>query len=141
MIKTYFLHHLKNNVSLLKIKKDCQKEEKRTKKVISSEMVISTAKDLLGKLISHVTDREEDGGCKWVKRIVLKICDGSLLNPKFEIKPINSDSIYVSNLYSDFQNSEVEVCDITENDFINATIDHLLLMIFQRKIHGGELRW
>ena len=104
-------------------------------------MVISTAKDLLGKLISHVTDREEDGGCKWVKRIVLKICDGSLLNPKFEIKPINSDSIYVSNLYSDFQNSEVEVCDITENDFINATIDHLLLMIFQRKIHGGELRW
>ena len=104
-------------------------------KVISSEIVISMAKVLLGKLISQFTDREEDGGCKWLKEIILKICSGSPLNPKFEIKPINSDSVYVRNLYSNFQNGKVEICNVTLHCYI------FLLMIFQREVHGGELRW
>lgn len=54
-----------------------RKKETKPEKVISSD-IISTAKDFLGKLISHFTDSEKDGGCEWVKGIVWRFMVGHI---------------------------------------------------------------
>ena len=66
MIINIFPPPSKRQCVTVKNKKRFPKKKKEPKKVYNF-IVISTAKDLLGKLISHFTDREEYGSCKWVK--------------------------------------------------------------------------
>ena len=109
-----------------KKKKHIPSKGKKPTKVFPSQFIVSSPSDLIGKIIYHFTDKDDEGECTWVKAIALNICGGNSANPKFKIQPSgNGGEDYVTNLYQDFKNGEVQLCDVTINDFIDATIDHL----------------
>ena len=46
-------------------------------------------------------------------------------NPKFVLKPIDSEGVCLSNNYEDYSNEEVKVYEFSSNDQIAAAIDHI----------------
>ena len=46
-------------------------------------------------------------------------------NPKFVLKLVDSEGVYFSNIYEDYTNGEVKLCESSSDDLIGATIDHL----------------
>ena len=92
----------------------------------SSKTVVSCPDDLLGKLVNHFTDQEDEtADRKWIKVIPCSVEGGSKSNPKFVLKEVETGEIYISNLFEDYRNGDVKLCDVTVNTFIDATIDHL----------------
>ena len=113
-------------------KSNPKKSSKKSKKKSVSESnklttpIISCPDDLIGKLVYHLTDQDnESKDQKWVKVIVLEKSGGVHYNPKFVLKPVDSDGVYFSNIYEDYTNGEVKVCELFSDDLIGATIDHL----------------
>ena len=113
-----------------------KKKKNQPQLIAASDFVISSAKEVIGKIVSHYYDLEENLNFSQVKIIVLRISGGSSSNPKFTVRPVGSDDCYVCNLFNDYKNGEAELCDVTENEFIDATIDHL----FTDEV-SGEATW
>ena len=74
--------------------------------------IISSPTDLLGKLVEHLTQRDESE-VKWHKGLVHEIKGGSKKSPKFLIqyfaKDMEGSDTSVSQLYDDFQNDELKL--------------------------------
>ena len=88
--------------------------------------IISCTNDLIGKLVCQITDQDnESKEQKWVKVILLEKFGGVHYNPKFVLKPVDSEEVYFSNIYEDYTNGEVKVSELSSDDLIRATIDHL----------------
>ena len=107
-----------------------KKSSKKSKKTVSDSNKLTTSiiscPDDIGKLVYHLTDQDnESKDQKWVKVIVLEKSGGVHYNPKFVLKPVDSDGVYFSNIYEDYTNGEVKVCELFSDDLIGATIDHL----------------
>ena len=62
---------------------------------------------------------------------------GSKSNPKYIVRPLNSDTVYWCNLFTDFQKSDVNLLEVTQEDFIDATIFHL----YSDDDTGSETWW
>ena len=45
-------------------------------------------------------------------------------NPKFVLKPVDSEGVYLSNNYEDYSNEKVKVYEFSSNDQVAAAIDH-----------------
>ena len=72
-----------------------------------------------------------------MKAIAFNTCGGNSTNPKFKIQPLgNGGEDSVANLYQAFKNGNVQFCDVTVNDFIDATIAHLF-----NDSESGENTW
>ena len=72
-----------------------------------------------------------------MKATAFNICGGNSTNPKFKIQPLgNGGEDSFANLYQAFKNGDVQFCDVTVNDFIDATIDHLF-----NDSESGENTW
>ena len=85
----------------------------------------------------HFTDKDDEGERTWVKAIAFNTCGGNSTNPKFKIQPLgNGGEDSVANLYQAFKNGNVQFCDVTVNDFIDATIAHLF-----NDSESGENTW
>ena len=120
------------------------KQIKNNKTKGTSTPVISYPDNLIGKFVLHLTDKElEDEELVSVKVIVVKIVGGPKGNPKFLLKHVDSDEVYFSNHFEDYQNKEVKLFEINSDVFIGSTIGSTIFL--QIKIQGlttcGELRW
>ena len=85
-------------------------------------------------MIQHFTDSEESDELLWVKGIVLKICSGSPSNPKFVVQSVDLGNVYISILYEDYKNGDLKLCEVSVEDFIDSTINHLY-------VDNGEETW
>ena len=106
-------------------------KKKTAKKVISSSEVmtpiISSPDDLIGKLIEHLTDRNnENENTDWYKGLVVKQSGGSKINPKFIVRYFDlPDELFCCNVFEDLKNGDVRVLEVAAEDFIGATISNL----------------
>ena len=72
-----------------------------------------------------------------MKAIIVKIVGGSKRHPKFFLKHLDSDEVYFSNLFEDYQNKELKICEIDSDVFICSTVDYL----FTDKDSGVDNCW
>ena len=88
--------------------------------------IISCPDNLIGKLVYNLTDQDiESWEQKWEKVTVSEKSGGVHYNPKFVLKPIDSEGVYLSNNYEDYSNEEVKVYEFSSYDQIAAAIDHI----------------
>ena len=88
--------------------------------------IISCPDNLIGKLVYSITDQDiESWEQKWEKVTVWEKSGGVHYNPKFVLKPIDSEGVCLSNNYEDYSNEEVKVYEFSSNDQIAAAIDHI----------------
>ena len=128
--------------SMTKRKKTNKKQRKSKKSKFttnSGDLVSSCPKDLLGKMIQHFTYSEESAELLWVKGSVLRICGGSPSNPKFVVLSVDLGNICISNLYEDYKNGDVKLCEVLVEDFIDSTINHLYIDNGEETWWGGEV--
>ena len=119
-----------------------QKAKARKKTVLDEQKVpvISSPKDLIGKIVDHFTDRGEESEPEWFRGIVEGFCGRfSPKNPKFKIRydDFPDDESYIANLYEDFKNEDLKIVEVVPEDFIGASISHL----FIDAITGEETWW
>ena len=89
--------------------------------------IISSPDYLVGKLIEHLTDRNnENDNTDWYKGLVVKLSGGSKINPKFIVRYFDlPDKLFCCNVFEDLNNGDVRVLEVSAEDFIDATISHL----------------
>ncbi|XP_066918098.1 uncharacterized protein [Clytia hemisphaerica] len=99
-------------------KKNVSKKQKVAKSSESQSPIISVASDLIGKLVSHNTER--DGELGWHKGVK---------NPKFLSQYHHSDSegndTCTANLHEDFLSGDLTLINIVTSDLIDSKIEVL----------------
>eukprot|EP00112_Aurelia_sp_Birch-Aquarium-sp1_P013961 Seg299.3 transcript_id=Seg299.3/GoldUCD/mRNA.D3Y31 product="hypothetical protein" protein_id=Seg299.3/GoldUCD/D3Y31 len=102
--------------------KSCKKR-KIDKECAKSVPIVSCAKDLVGKRICQRFANEE-GQESWYYGVVLSGEPGG--NPFFEVRYDDEDEkVYKYRLMEDFDNEDIQLVPITEDDLIGATIMHM----------------
>ncbi|XP_066920601.1 putative leucine-rich repeat-containing protein DDB_G0290503 [Clytia hemisphaerica] len=108
-------------------KKNISKKQRVSKNSESQSPIISIPSDLIGKLVCHYTERDEEVG--WHRGVVIRQVGRAVKNPKFLIQYHLCDSegndTCTANLYEDFLSDDLTLINIVSSDFIDSKIEVL----------------
>ena len=116
--------------SQVKVKASTKASKKVKKNIVNSSSskspVISNPNDLIGKVVSFFCER--DSREDWHKGVVIRE-EGKNKKPKFLLQFYQDDEdgndFIVSTLYDDFLKGTLKPCDVTPEEFIDASIEVL----------------
>ena len=99
--------------------------------------VISCPEDLVGKMVLYFYERDEKED--WYKGVVIRK-EGKAKKPKFYLQFCTEDEegvdFIVSTLYEDFLEGLLTLCEVTPEEFVDASID-----VLYKNDTGTETWW